>query len=102
MTRIRRTFITAVAATAVVASMATTPSVADPIATASACEYKIWKIKQRENVTCRKAKKVLKNDPRIGGGQGLKGWSCTYGKSIVPEGKCRKSGTAKSFKYRQK
>ena len=101
MTRIRRTFIAAVAATAVAASMAATPSVADPTATASACEYSMWKITKRENVTCRKAKKVLKGDPRIGGGDRVPGWRCTYGKSIIPEGTCRKTGTNKRFKYSQ-
>ena len=29
-----------------------------------ACTYSIWKITKRENVTCRKAKKVLKGDPK--------------------------------------
>lgn len=90
------------AATAVTASMGANPSVADPTATASACEYKIWKIKKRKNVTCRKAKKVLKRDPRIGGGEGARGWRCSYGKTIIPEGKCTKTGTDKSFKYSQK
>lgn len=102
MTRIRRTFIAALAATAVTASMAATPSVAGPTAGASACTYKIWKITKRQHVTCSKAKKVLKNDSHVSGGKGLPGWKCTYGKSIIPEGKCTKSGTNKSFKYAQK
>ena len=92
----------ALAATAVTAAMASTPAVADPVATASACEYSIWKITKRENVTCRKAKKVLKGDPRIGGGDKVPGWHCTYGKNIIPEGRCTKSGTDKTFKYSQK
>lgn len=102
MTRIRRTFIAVVAATALTASMAATPSTAAPIATASACEYKMWKITKRENVTCRKAKAVLKGDPRIGGGERVPGWRCTYGTSIIPEGRCTKKGTNKTFKYSQK
>ena len=103
MTRIRRTFITTLVASAVTAAtFGAAPSSAVD-ATASACTYSIWKIKNREHVTCRKAKKVLKNDPRVGGGEEkLAGWSCTYGRSIIPEGKCSKSGTNKSFKYVQK
>ena len=75
---------------------------ASPTATASACEYSAWKITKRENVTCRKAKKVLKGDPRIGGGEKVPGWKCTYGKTIIPEGRCNKKGTDKSFKYSPK
>jgi hypothetical protein len=95
--RIRRTFIAALAATAVTASM----GIGASQSAAAGCEYKIWKITKRENVTCKKAKKVLKNDPRVGGGEGTKGWSCSYGKSILPEGKCKK-GSSKSFKYSEK
>ena len=94
--RIRRTFIAAVAATAVTASM----GIGASQSAAAGCEYEIWKITKRDNVTCKKAKKVLTNDPRIGGGDGLKGWNCSYGKSIVPEGKCKK-GSSRSFKYSQ-
>ncbi|MGH2839094.1 MAG: hypothetical protein ACRDJY_12205 [Thermoleophilaceae bacterium] len=103
MTRIRRTFIATLVASAVTAAtFGAAPSSAVQ-ATASACNYSIWKITKREHVTCRKAKKVLKNDPRISGeGEKLPGWSCSYGKSIIPEGKCSKSGTNKSFKYTQK
>ena len=98
MTRIRRTFIAALAATAVTASMGigVSPSAA------SGCSYKIWKITKREHVTCSKAKSVLESDKRVSGGDGHPGWKCTYGSSIVPEGKCTKKGTNKSFKYSQK
>ena len=101
MTRIRRTFIATLVASAVTAAtFGAAPSSAGPQATASACTYSIWKITKREHVTCRKAKKVLKNDPRVGGGEEkLPGWHCSYGKSIIPEGKCSKTGTNKSFKY---
>ena len=103
MTRIRRTFIgTLVASAVTAATFGAAPSSAVQ-ATASACTYSIWKIKDREHVTCRKAKKVMKHDPRLGGeGEKLAGWHCGYGKTLIPEGKCSKSGTEKSFKYRQK
>ena len=102
MTRIRRTFIATLVASAVTAAtFGAAPSSAVD-ATASACKYSIWKIVERENVSCRKAKKVLKHDPRLGGeGDKVPGWSCTYGKTIIPEGKCHK-GSSKSFKYKQK
>ena len=99
MTRIRRTFIAALAATAVTASM----GIGASQSAAAGCEYKIWKITKREHVSCKKAKKVLKNDPRASGGEGLPGWHCTSNKrSIIPEGKCSKKRTEKSFKYSQK
>jgi len=103
MTRIRRTFIATLVASAVTAAtFGAAPSSAVQ-ATASSCTYNIWKVVEREHVTCRKAKKVLKHDPRIGGqGEKIPGWHCSYGKSIIPEGKCSKSGTEKSFKYKQK
>jgi len=103
MTRIRRTFIAILVASAVTAAtFGAAPSSAVQ-ATASSCTYSIWKITEREHVTCRKSKKVLKNDPRVGGGdENLPGWHCSYGKSIIPEGKCSKAGTNKSFKYKQK
>jgi hypothetical protein len=103
MTRIRRTFIATLVASAVTAAtFGAAPSSAVQ-ATASSCTYSIWKITEREHVTCRKSKKVLKNDPRVGGGdESLPGWHCSYGKSIIPEGKCSKAGTNKSFKYKQK
>jgi hypothetical protein len=102
MTRIRRTFIATLVASAVTAAtFGAAPSSAVQ-ATASACTYSVWKITKRENVTCRKAKKVLKGDPRLyGDGEKQAGWSCTYGKGVVPEGKCHK-GSSKSFKYSQK
>jgi hypothetical protein len=103
MTRIRRTFIATLVASAVTAAtFGAAPSSAVQ-ATASSCTYTIWKITKREHVTCRKSKKVMKHDPRIGGqGEKIAGWHCTYGKSIIPEGKCSKAGTEKSFKYSQK
>jgi hypothetical protein len=103
MTRIRRTFIAAVAATAVTASMGIGAPQAQ-VAQTSACTYSIWKVTNRQNVSCRKAKSVLKSDKRLNGGDasGHPGWKCTYGKSIIPEGKCTKTGTNKSFKYSQK
>jgi len=97
MTRIRRPLIAAVAATAVTASM----GVGASQSAAAGCEYSAWKIIKRENVTCRKAKKVLKGDARIGGGEKVPGWSCSYGDTIIPEGKCRK-GNSRSFKYKPK
>ena len=30
------------------------------------------------------------------------GWSCTNTGNLIPEGKCQKAGTAKSFKYAPK
>ena len=46
---------------------------------------------------------MLKGDPKLyGDGEKVPGWSCTYGKDLVPEGKCHKTGTQKSFKYSQK
>jgi hypothetical protein len=101
MTRIRRTFIAILVASAVTAAtLGAAPSLG---ASSSAnCTYSIWKITKRENVGCRKAKKVMKHDPRLGGeGDRVPGWSCTYGKTIIPEGKCHK-GNSKSFKYSQK
>jgi hypothetical protein len=71
------------------------------VAQTSACTYEIWKITKRQNVSCKKAKAVLKSDPRVGGGDGHPGWKCTYGKTIIPEGRCKK-GTSRSFKYSQK
>jgi hypothetical protein len=100
MTRIRRTFIAALAATAVTASMGVGAPQAQEAQT-SACTYSIWKITKRQNVSCKKAKQVMKNDKRISGGDGHPGWKCTYGPTIIPEGKCRK-GTSASFKYTQK
>jgi hypothetical protein len=102
MARIRRTFIAALVASAVTAAtFGAAPSTA--ATSAASCTYSIWKITKRENVTCRKAKKVMKHDPRLGGeGQKLPGWHCTYGKTIIPEGKCSKRGTDKSFKYAPK
>ena len=103
MTRIRRTFIATLVASAVTAAtFGAAPSSAVQ-ATASSCTYSIWKVTDREHVTCRKAKKVLKHDPRIGGeGEKVAGWHCTYGQTIIPEGRCSKAGTAKTFKYSQK
>jgi len=99
MTRIRRTFIAAVAATAVTASMGmgvSQSAATGPEAIASACEYSAWKIKKRENVSCRKAKRVLKGE--YGDKDKVAGWSCSNTGNLIPEGKCRK-GDAKSFKY---
>ena len=103
MTRIRRTLIATLVASAVTAAtFGAAPSSAVQ-ATASSCTYSIWKVTEREHVTCRKSKKVMKHDPRIGGqGQKLSGWHCSYGKTIIPEGTCSKQGTNKSFKYKQK
>ncbi len=104
MTRIRRTIIAALAATALTASMgasAVPASSSSPTAITSACTYSAWKITKRQNVSCRKAKRVLKNDKRISGGPGHPGWKCTYGKTLFPEGTCRK-GTTASFKYSKK
>ena len=102
MTRIRRTFIATLVASAVTAAtFGAAPSSAVE-AQASACTYSVWKITKRENVTCRKAKKVMKGDPKLyGDGEKVPGWSCTYGKNVIPEGKCHK-GDSKSFKYSQK
>jgi hypothetical protein len=99
MTRIRRTFIAAVAATAVTASMGmgASQSVAGgPEAIASACTYSAWKITKRENVSCRKAKKVLKGE--YGNGDKVAGWNCTNNGNLIPEGKCTKG--QRSFKYK--
>ncbi|HYH58605.1 MAG TPA: hypothetical protein VD790_05250 [Thermoleophilaceae bacterium] len=94
--RIWRTFIAAVAATAVTASMGAGVSMS---ASASAkCEYSAWKITKRENVTCKKAKKVLKGE--YGEGTKQQGWSCTNKGNLIPEGKCSKG--QKSFKYAPK
>ena len=102
MTRIRRTFIATLVASAVTIASFGSASSSAVQATASSCTYSIWKITKRENVGCRKAKKVMKHDPRLGGeGDKVPGWSCTYGKTIIPEGKCHK-GSSKSFKYSQK
>jgi hypothetical protein len=102
MIRIRRTFIAALAATAVTASMGVAVPQAQEAQT-SACTYSIWKITKRQNVSCRKAKWVLKNDPRISGSdaEGHPGWKCSYGTTIIPKGRCHK-GTTRSFKYTQK
>ena len=101
MTRIRRTFIAALAATAVTASMGigvTQSAATEPRAIASACEWNIWKIVKRENVRCRKAKKVLKGE--YGGGEKVPGWNCTNKGNLIPEGKCTKGD--RSFKYKPK
>ena len=101
MTRIRRTFIATLVASAVTAAtFGAAPSLG--ASSSASCTYSAWKITKRENVTCRKAKKVLKGDPKLyGDGEKVPGWSCTYGKGLVPEGKCHK-GDSKSFKYTQK
>ena len=101
MTRIRRTFIAVLTATAVTASMGmgvSQSAAAGPEAIASACTYSVWKIKKRVNVSCRKAKKVLKDE--YGDGDNVPGWSCTNTGGLIPEGKCKK-GTTRSFKYVQ-
>ena len=74
MTRIRRTFIATLVASAItVASFGAASSSA-----AGGCTYSIWKVANREHVTCRKAKKVMKHDPRIGAqGEKVAGWHCT-------------------------
>ena len=96
MTRIRRTFIATVVASAVTAAgFGAAPSSAVE-ATASSCSYSAWKIKKRENVSCRKAKRVLKGE--YGDKDKVPGWSCSNTGNLIPEGKCRK-GDAKSFKY---
>ena len=102
MQRIRRTFIATLVASAVTAAtFGAAPSVASgPIATASACEYSAWKITKRENVTCRKAKRVLKGE--YGDADKVPGWSCTNTGNLIPEGKCKKQGTQKSFNYKPK
>ena len=90
-TRISRTFIAAVAATAVTASMGVGSS------QAATCKVDGFKITKRKNVTCKTAKKVTH---RHLSGQSLpRGWKCTSGTGLVPEGKCRKRSTDSSFKY---
>ena len=96
MTRIRRTFIATLVASAVTA--ATFGAAPLSAATASAgCTYSVWKITKRENVTCRKSKKVLKGE--YGEGEKVPGWSCNNTGNLIPEGKCHK-GNSKSFKFK--
>ena len=92
MTRIRRTFIATLVASAVTA----TTFGAAPTAMAAGCEWSAWKIKQRENVTCRKAKRVLKGE--YGDADKVPGWNCSNTGNLIPEGKCKK-GQTRSFKY---
>ncbi len=97
MTRIRRTFIATLVASAVTAAtFGAAPSSAVQ-ATASSCSYSVWKITKRENVSCRKSKKVLKGE--YGEGDKVPGWSCNNKGDLIPEGKCHK-GNSKSFKYK--
>jgi hypothetical protein len=91
MTRIRRIFIAAVAATALTASMGVSPSTA-----ARTCKVDGFKITKRHNVTCRKAKKVTHR--QVSGEKLPDGWKCTNTGNLVPEGKCHK-GTTKRFRY---
>ena len=103
MTRIRRTFIATLVASAVTAATfgaAPSSAATGPTAIASACTYEVWKITKRENVTCRKAKRVLKGE--YGDADKVPGWNCTNKGELIPEGKCTKGGTNKSFKYAPK
>ena len=93
MTRIRRTCIATLVASAVTA----TTFGAAPSAMAAGCEWSAWKLKDRENVTCRKAKRVMKGE--YGDRDPVPGWSCQNSGNLIPEGKCKKTGTDKSFKY---
>jgi hypothetical protein len=98
MTRIRRTFIAALAATALTASMGASSAPASPTASASACNWEGFNITKRDDVTCAKAKRVLKG--AIGGGEKVPGWSCSKGSTIIPEGRCRNKARTKSFRYK--
>ena len=90
-TRIRRSFIAVLAATAVTASMGVGG------AEAATCKTSGFKITKRKNVSCKTAKKVTKR--KVSGDKLPRGWKCTDGKTVIPEGKCSKTGTNKSFKY---
>ena len=92
MTRIRRSFIAVLAATAVTASMGVGGAEA-----AQSCKVDGFKITKRKNVSCKVAKKVTKK--KVSGEKLPAGWKCTDGQTVIPEGKCRKTGTEKSFKY---
>ena len=91
-TRIRRSFIAVLAATAVTASMGVGGAEA-----AKSCKVDGFKITKRKNVTCKKAKEVTKR--KVSGQTLPAGWKCTDGKTVIPGGKCSKTGTDKSFKY---
>ncbi|MEA2386505.1 MAG: hypothetical protein QOJ22_679 [Thermoleophilaceae bacterium] len=99
MTRIRRIFIAALAATALTASMGAASAPASSSASASArCSWEGFNITKRDDVTCKKAKRVLKG--AIGPAEPVKGWSCSKGSTIIPEGRCRNKAKTKSFKYK--
>jgi hypothetical protein len=97
MTRIRRTFIATLVASAVTVASFGASSSSAVQATASSCSYSVWKITKRENVSCRKSKKVLKGE--YGEGDKVPGWQCSNKGDLIPEGKCHK-GNSKSFKYK--
>jgi hypothetical protein len=99
MTRIRRTFIATLVASAVTVASFGAASSSAVQATASSCTYSVWKIYKREHVTCRKSKKVLNG--AYGDGQKQDGWSCNNTGGLIPEGRCHK-GQSKSFKFKQK
>ena len=91
MTRIRLTFIAAITAAAVTASMGAGS------AQAATCKVDGFKITKRKNVSCKTAKKVTRRQVSE---QSLPpGWKCTSGSTLIPEGKCTRRRTSSSFKY---
>jgi hypothetical protein len=75
---------------------ASAAALALPTAASSAgCSVDKFKITKRHNVTCKKAKQVT--HAKVSEKPLPKGWKCTDGSGIIPEGKCTKGD--KSFKY---
>jgi hypothetical protein len=90
-TRISRTFLAVLAATAVTASMGVSSS------QAATCKVDGFKITKRKNVSCKTAKKVTRR--KVSGESLPRGWKCTNTGNLIPEGKCTKRSTNSSFKY---
>ena len=91
MTRISRTFIAALAATALIATMGVGS------AQAATCKVDGFKITKRINVSCKTAKKVTHR--KVSGESLPRGWKCTNTGNLIPEGKCTRKSTNSSFKY---
>ena len=91
MTRISRTFIAALAATAVTASMGVGSS------QAAGCSVDGFKITKRKNVSCKTAKTVTHR--QVSGKSLPRGWKCTKGSGLIPEGTCKNRRKSASFKY---
>lgn len=90
-------FLAVALAAAALALPAAAGVAADPVAQASGCTWEGFKITQRENTTCRKARKALRY--YYGGGGSSQGYTCrTTAATNYMGGKCT-NGNTKSFKF---